>query len=513
MNRQTFFTFGGALLASSALTGGAMAGNVGTIDATGTGQAAAAAAFSTTIIKVANTIFSTTVATADALTVGSQKNFAIQFCPTCNVSGGVTFSVTANVTGATPTNVTTANTYLLQRVAGATALSTVASGAVVTAACTNAVAISNTIYVSGCLLSTGGTNKIGGIAFSGLQFTSANGLATVGGTIGLNGSIVTTNPSGITIDTFSGTIVTSATPLTATITASTTATASALSTPSAFTYLTAVQAGQSVFTMALATVNITRVASVLGMTLGAAVTTTDVISSVHVTVQSGVLSSAVKGANVIVGDGGADLLAIVTPAAFSSNNTLTFALASANVATLFSIQVVFDGTTQVPASLTAGSVTLKYGSQNAAGPGQIAATAPAVGATAKLERSGFSGEVNSLYSTAISKLTTPAYNSYVRIHNNGLIAGAATITVIHDATGVTAGSFTTTAIAAGSTATISAADLEAGAGITTSQIELYTVKVTGPFLGYIQHVVYNPTTGQINDLSAFRNAGSTVSVP
>src|SRR4051812_21646458 len=108
MNRQTFFTFGGALLASTALTSGAMAGTPGQFSpVAGLPQFT----FSSTTVKVANTLFSGTATTADAVTIGGTPKFGVSFCSVCNIPGGTTFNIDITVTGAAPlqSSVTTAS--------------------------------------------------------------------------------------------------------------------------------------------------------------------------------------------------------------------------------------------------------------------------------------------------------------------------------------------------------------------------------------------------------------------
>ncbi len=507
MNRQQFFTFGGALLASTALSSGAMAAtsSVGTFDNTG-------AVYTAGALKVSNTVFSTTAATADAITLGGTVSFGVQFCTSCNIPSGLTFNIEVTVANAVPSNLTLLSTHLIHRSATGSFVGTI-TGA--TAFCTGSAAVGQTIYVSGCFVTAAQTAAVGGVSFSGLQFTTANALATANTSISISGKVY--NPSGATYDTFSGAIVTSTAPLAATVTAASNAVVSPLSTPNAFTYLQDTQAsfaaGAGLRTMALATVTITATANVFASDLTTQIAPAAAAGTVSVTVSSGLLSSAATQAGLFVDTVGPFMSgATLTASAYATSNTATFSVGSGAAGfSSFTIALVFDGTTQIPASPTAGSVSLKF-SAGSAGP-QAATPAVSTGSTATLTRGGFSGELNSLYSTAISKLTTPAYNSYVRIHNNGATAGIATVTVFHDATGVSVGSFTTSSIAAGATLTLSAADLETGAGITASVIELYTVKVTGPFIGYVQHVVYNPTSGQINDMSSFRNAGSTRGQP
>ena len=501
MNRQTFFTFGGALLASTALTSGAMAGTFGQATANG-------ATYSTTSIKVANTLFSGTATTADAITLGGGQYFALTFCSSCNIPSNTTFGVNLTFTGGSPSNVTTGSVSLLLRSSGSLATFNGTVGANTSLICTSAAAIGQAVLIAGCTITVGSTGVLaGGILFSGLQFTTANALATVGGTVTVSGTVST---SGTTIDTITGTAVTSATPAIVTVSTPSSVTVSALSTPNAFTYLQDSQVGtftnNGFYTVTLAAVTLSTIAGVKDTTLTTDVALNALISSVNITVTSAALNSAATIATLWSSGG---LQTTLTTAAFSSSNTVTFTINTTNTSDQqYLVKVTYDGTTQIPAA-AAGSVAVKL----AVGSSAVQAIGNGTGTTTAITRGGFNGEVNGLYSSAISKLTTPAYNSYVRIHNQGVVAGAATVTVVHDATGVTIGSFTTSSIAAGSTLQLSAADLETGAGVTTSAIELYTVKITGPFVGYIQHVVYNPTTGAINDLSSFRNAGATVGNP
>ena len=499
MNRQTFFTLGGALLASTALTSGAMAGTAGN-------TAVGGGAYSTTSIKVANTLFSTTATTADALTLGGVPNFALSFCSSCNIPSNTSFGINLTFTGASPSNVTTGSVSLLLRSSGNLTTFAGTVGANTTLICTSAAAIGQAILISGCTVTTGSTGVlVGGILFSGLQFTTANALATVGGTVTVSGTVST---SGTTIDTITGTLLASAAPATAVVTTPASVTISALSTPNAFVYLQDTQVGtftnNNFYTVTLAAVTLSAVTGVKDTTLTTDAALNATVSSVAITVTSAALNTA---GNYVTLYSNGGIQVSVTTAAFSGGSITFTVNTTSTTDQQYLVKVSYDGTTQIPAAPSAGSVSVKLGA------GGIQSVGSATGSTATVSRGGFNGELNGLYSSAISKLTTPAYNSYVRIHNQGVLAGAATITVVHDATGVTIGSFTTSSIAAGATLQLSAADLETGAGVTTSAIELYTVKITGPFVGYTQHVVYNPTTGAINDLSSFRNSGATVGRP
>ena len=69
--------------------------------------------------------------------------------------------------------------------------------------------------------------------------------------------------------------------------------------------------------------------------------------------------------------------------------------------------------------------------------------------------------------------------------------------------------FTTATIAAGQTLQLSSKDIEGSAGITAAAGVNYTIQITGPFVGYAQHIIFNPVTGQLADLSSFRNRGGS----
>ncbi len=510
MNRQTFFTFGGALLASTALTSGfAMAGTVGYGTASGSNNSTGAG-FTTSAVKIANTLFSTTAATADAVVVGGVHSFGVNFCNVCSVPFGTIFNVDVTVTGAAPVqaSITALRTFLLNRTGAGSFISTLSGSGAAGENCTAAAAIGQTVFVSGCGATAGANAAVGAILFSGIQFQNANTLATATNSITLSGRVY--NTSGATFDTFSGAIITAAAPVAASVTAGGNVVISAISTPNAFTYLQDTQAGgsNSIFSLTIATVSLSAVTGVKVATLAADIALNAAVSSVNIAVTSGALQAAGSHA-ALYSNGG--FVSTLTTAAFTSSNTVTFTINTTSTTDQqYQVRVLYDGTSQIAAAAaTTGGVTVKFAIATA----DNQAVGSVTGGTAGLTRGGFNGELNGLYSTAISKLTTPAYNSYVRIHNNGAVSGIATVTLVHDATGVAIGSFSTTTIAAGATLQLSAADLETGAGVTTSAIELYTVKITGPFVGYVQHVVYNPTTGQINDLSSFRNAGATVGNP
>jgi hypothetical protein len=222
-----------------------------------------------------------------------------------------------------------------------------------------------------------------------------------------------------------------------------------------------------------------------------------------VSITSSILSSAAV-TNVVIAGG--DLSNTVTPAAFSSG-AMTFHLDTNKVlqSTQFSINLVFSGSTPIP-NAAAGTVNLTFGRGNAA---SAQAAAAASGSTAKIDRGGFNAELNTFLGSSNTSFT-----SFARIHNNGVAAGTATVTVVNDATGATMGSsFSTSTIASGQTLQLSNKDIETSAGVTAAAGQNYTVQITGAFVGYAQHIIFNPATGQLADLSGFRNKLDTSSAP
>ncbi len=201
-------------------------------------------------------------------------------------------------------------------------------------------------------------------------------------------------------------------------------------------------------------------------------------------------------------------LVTLWPAAFSSG-VATFNLNQATstytgVHSVQTVSLVFDGTTAINQA-SAGTVSVVYGSGGAGG-NSVAAAAEASGTTAAIAAGGFQAEFNT------AQATGGDFGSYIRIHNNGAAAGAVTITVLNDATGASLGTYTTGSIAVGQTLQVDMPTIETGASITSPSGQ-YTLQLAGPIVGYAQHVLYNSTTGQFTDLSAFRNAGSTRNQP
>jgi len=509
MNRQQIYTLSGALLASTALSGVATAATVGsTTDLT----------FSATALKVSNTIFSATAATADAQTIRmGGPTLALSFNNSFPLA--TKFNATINVTGA---KFVTSGTYspsiLTRNPAGTgTFFSTVSGAADIS--CTAVTPLVDFLTVSGCGLqfSNGGTTvtltngggatlTAGGLQISGVVFNTASALATAGNSITLSGTIVdNTNASQLFENITSGAIVTSAAPITVTVTPVTgSAIANATTTPVAFLNIASgggVGAANGL-TVQLATINITSTVA-RSTDLSTFITVATASANLAVSVTSDVLTATGVRLSLI---NAANAVTTLTPAMFSGS-TATFTLATvAGHAGDNVLMAKYDGTTAIAAA-AAGTVAVTF----VANAGNTAPVGGS-GTTTSVVRGGFSAEINTFQSSAGNG--SSLFQSFLRIHNNGNASGAATITVRDDShdDGSVLGSFDTEEIVAGGTLQLSAAAIEEGAGITEPAGQ-YTISVTGPLVGYVQHVMFNNANNAFSDLSSFRNGGSTTNVP
>ena len=511
MNKSQLFTLSGALLASTALAGTASAGTVGRI-----GASVQANAFATSAISIANTLFSGTTATANAVQfTGSGAAFPIAVSFTNNFAITSLFNVTLNVSGATMNQTNFGHHYLIRTPATpATFLSTYSG-------CASTTALVDKILLSSCSLTgttlsaaIGNTAAIdafnGGILLSGIIFTNASGMATAGTTITLSGEVNdNANPSVVLETITSGTVLTSAAPVTATVTAGASAVTDPTTTPGAFKSFSSPNSGQ--LSITLATVLITSTGAV-GTNLALLVTPDGsgnqaASSSVTITVTSASLTDDATASATLSNTSNTVTL---TPAALTSGSG-AFSLTAANgydsngaADQTQTINVQFDGTHAINAA-AAGTVTVAFGTSAATGH-VVAPSGGAGGATSSITSGGFQTEFN----TALA--SGGDYQSFLRIHNNGSTAGTVTITVLNEADGTNLGSYTTGTLAVGQTTQVDMPTIEAAAGITTPSGS-YTLQLTGPIVGYAQHVLFNPTTGQFSDLSSFRNGGDTANAP
>jgi hypothetical protein len=282
----------------------------------------------------------------------------------------------------------------------------------------------------------------------------------------------------------------------------------------AFTSLSTTNNGS--LTVDLVTITITSTGALMA-DLTTVASPSSVIGSMTVTVTSAVLSSGAVSRVAVAGNG--TTTALTTVAVFSGG-AVTFALSDSDFgagtsANTLTVRAMFNGTTAIPAA-AAGTVSLSLAADQTGGQAIAAAT----GSTAAVNQGGFRSEVNTFNAS-----TNGPYSSYLRIHNNGGVAGAVTITIrndSHDSGSVLGSAFTTAAIQPGSTMQLSAAEMEStttstklpsgGANVpTASRFGSYTVSITGPIIGYVQHILFDGAN--VADLTAFRNGNDTTNQP
>lgn len=488
MNKTQFYTLSSALLASTALSGTATAGTIGRYDTTDT--------FTTASVLISNTIFSTTASTANGIIIGGHANsdagFGMKY--NNNFSGTTHWTTEFTISGARfiTASLTTANVSILLYTGsnGNTAIGNIAG----TATCASVTSLVDLFVVNDCTLSAQLSGQAHGIKFTGVTFNNASSLASAGGTVVLTGRVY--NPQN-TSQTFeastTGTVMTSAAPYKTTVTAGATATASATTTPVAFSSLS--QPNDGSLSMRLVSLQITGSGALGNQLTAASLVAATVAGTTSISVASSVLSStAVQHVRLDAAAGG--VAAMLTLANFSGG-TVTFTVNNGLWANGNSANVVvsFTNSQAIPAA-AAGTLTATVQSD--------IQTVSASGATAAINQGGFRAEINTFNAS-----TNGPFGSYLRIHNNGQVPGTVTVTVRNDATGEVLGSsYTTAAIAANATVQFSALQIETGANIpTASRSGSYTVSVTGPIVGYAQHILFDGNS--VADLSGFRNSGST----
>lgn len=510
MNKTQFYSLSSALLASTALASAASAGTIVRFDQEV--QAAApgtAAVFNTSPVNIANTLFSTTASTANTVVFGSgndRANFGIKYA---NIYTGTTkWSTEFTISGArfVQASEQLANVQLLTV---GTSNGTVTGFRTGDTHCATATALVDLFIINDCGsttsvgVSTLSTTNIGALVFTGVTFNNASALATAGSSITLTGRVY--NPSNPT-QTFeaasSGTIVTSRAPFTVTVSTGGDAISNASTTPTAFTNLSTSNLGaNNPLSLQLANVLFASAAAVdATLTTNVAITS---VGTTAITVASSLLSASAVS-RVYLNSAAAQQS--VTAAAYSAGQ-VTFTLNAAGVGALannsFNIVAVFNGTDAIPETSAApGTISVAFPASNGvAGFPQGLATAS--GNIAAVSQGGFRTEVNTFNSS-----NNGAFKSYLRVHNNGNAAGTVTITVYNDAhtSGAAVGTpFTTASIAANGTLQLSAEDIETGAAIAEAdRTGNYTLKITGPILGYVQHFLFDGNF--VADLTSFRNA-------
>jgi hypothetical protein len=430
--------------------------------------------------------------------------------------GSLKPNVTLTVTGAAFSSTSlngnsNANVKLLDDygTGGGTLVSTLAGSG--TALCTVGV-LTGQIQINGCVAgpsasaTVGAGNAsfvIGGMSISGVIFTAATGLATAGASITIGGSVFDSTNTNNVFETITPTAV--VTSINQAVVAVLSGTATVNQGTGTIPYVTVSQTLTGVggsttagLTVELAAITITGTNAV-GLDLTSYVPFASLVGGLGLVVTSPALSDpAISNVRFI----GVGLNSVATATTLAGTATFTATqLTSANIygggggtsGTSY-VQIEYNGTTSITGgALNATGVVATFAANGGA------AIAAVTGASSAVSRSGFSTQINSVLASSNTAAT-----SYVRIVNGGSLAGAATITVNDGSTGAKLGSaFTTASIPGLSTLQLSASQIETGAGFTPTAGETYTLSITGPLSGYVQHVTLNPG-GVYTDFSGRR---------
>ena len=353
------------------------------------------------------------------------------------------------------------------------------------------------ILITDCLAVSAGVGNIDAIAVSGISFDEANGLATAGTSIALAGTVARSS-NGEVLETIASTnVVTSADSIADVVNTGTAGNILDTAVP-AFSNLTG---GAVALTLgSVVTSNAGTVGTDLTTAVDAAgASFTSLTSALEIVVTHGVLTDAATSA-LSYTDPSAAVTSVV-PSNFNGNvSSFNFTPGTTPIGS-FDIAVHFDGTTAI-SGWAAGTVDVTYSrGENV----NLAGNPSLSGALASLSRGGFGVEINSAQSSAGSG--ADKFQSFVRIVNNGAVAGAATIVVLNDADGSVLGTYVTESIPAGATLQVGMPEIETGAGITPAG--KYGLSLSGPITGYAQHVVYNSLTDGFTNLSGFRIGSGT----
>jgi len=483
MDKQSLYMFGGALLATTALSTASQAALVKT-DALGTLVSTSAI----TSRDLATEVFSATATVAATAVIGSTStaaaagaNVLIDFA--AQLTSG--FNVQINVTNAAFTGTPTVVVYS-QSSTGTLQISTTAGCAV--------QSLPDKLLITSC--TPGGSTTLSradAMRIVGLTYVSAGALTTAGQTIKLDG-LITNSAGTITFENItSATVVTSKSAGETAIQTGATVSVDQLATPvfSKFTGNTA--------TATLGTIHFSATSALASDLSNAYSTAASISGTAEVKVAHPALTDLPGLLSVSIGG---TATSSKSPGTFVSG-TASFQIAAASLNNSI-VTVTFDGTSPIAAA--AGTATVTVTPTSSAGV-ITRAVAAFSGNLATYSRGGLSVELNSLFNTAGAGSTL--YRSLLRVANISTFDGVATISVKNDLTGASIGSYTTT-ITAGATKQISSADIESSITTALAVGAPYKVTVTGTFNGYVQHLLWNSVTGLFTDLSGFRNGSLTI---
>ena len=479
MNKQSLYVFGGALLASTALT---TAGQAAIIQQT-TGIGAVPSSNAITAKAVATELFSATAVTATALVINtgsSTANGQILVDFAANLSAG--FNIQLNVTGAAFTG-TVGTVVYAQSSNGALHASISVTGCSVQT-------LPDKILITGCTpQGTSTLSRADAIAITGMQFYQAQALATAGQTIKLDGLVM--NAAGtVTFEVITQTsFITSKSGSENAIQTGATVTIDNNATPAFSTFTNPAGA-----TATLGTIHFSVTSAYAADLSNTFLTNASLFSAAEVKITHSALNDP-SLLSVAVSNGGTKTLGDFV------SGTVSFRVPASGLDGA-TVSLVFNGTSSILASSGTATVAVTP-TTNSAAPRAITAVS---GSLAALSRGGLSVEMNTMQPTA--GLGSTLYRSYMRIANTSALDGVATITVRNDGTGALIGSFTTT-VTAGSTKQIGSDTIEANISTAAATGAMYKVVVSGSFNGYVQALMWNSVTGIFSDLSGFRNGALT----
>lgn len=340
--------------------------------------------------------------------------------------------------------------------------------------------------------------RIDVVQLSGIVFNQANGLATAGTSLSLGG-IVTGNTGNQTFELISSAnVITSANALTTTVTTGGTGgsfTINNTATPP-FSKITPSATAAVIGTVTVTPTNAvgTNLTTVLSIA-------SNLASGMEFTITHGVLSDPAF-TEIHLSSANTGLVQSIRAGSFGTANTASFDQNTANTQRgTFDIEVNFNGSTAI-SNWSAGSVTVTY----TAGTQVVSAPATATGTLAAFNQGGFRAQINTAQSSAVS-----GFDSFVRITNNGSVAGFALIAVADDADGSVYGTYTTATVQPNATIQISMPTIEAS--VVAVPKGQYMLNITGALSGYAQHVMLNTQNGTFVDMSGFRIGDATNGFP
>jgi hypothetical protein len=484
MKRENLYIVGGALLASTALT------------------SAASAATYTLTTTVNNATLSATPIRLSAQTFPASPATTTQLGPMTLVTRftgplAATFSATINVTGAKFSSGTvTANDVSPLNLGTFSGTSSTSATTATTLGC--AVAFSaDALILSSCNPSSGSFASIGGFAISGVAFDNATAMATAGSSISLNGTItigsstLDNTPAQAVVTSASG-LVTSSASLAAITSMNVSATPAFANLGSATALSVQIVSG-AVTTQTVVARDLRTDISTLPQLIGAA-------NSLQV--NSTIFSDDALARTELVFNN--VVAATASPTVFTGGFVTFGNIAATNLQT-FAVNVVFNGTAAID-NASAGTYALTFAAQAGSGlTGNIIAPPVLSGSSAAFTRGGLNIDINSIQPSVGQGART--YTSILRVVNtSSTAAGTVTIVLRNNESGVVLGTYTSPSIPAGGSAQLTAANLEAGAGITPTATVLYKASISGAIQGYVQHVNWNQDAGFFTDLSGRRNS-------